>query len=41
MKTFIKTAYWRPLVSNAKSVDKTTNTYFKNPRAPPVTENES
>ena len=36
-----KTAYWRPLFTNAKSVDKITNPYFKNPRAPYFTENEA
>ena len=34
MNYFPKTAYWRPLVTNAKSVHKTTYPYFKNPRAP-------
>ena len=34
MNYFLETAYWRPLFTNAKSVDKITNPYFKNPRAP-------
>ena len=38
MNYFPKTVYWRPLVTNAESVDKTTNSYFKNPRAPSVAE---
>ena len=29
MTYFLKTAYWIPLLTNAESVDKTTNTYFK------------
>ena len=41
MNYFPKTAYWWPLVPNAESVDKTTNPYFKNPRAPSVAENEA
>ena len=41
MKCFPKTAYWRPLVPNAESVDKTTNPHFKNPRIPSVAENEA
>ena len=38
--SFPKTAYWRPLFLNAKIVDKTKNPYLKNPRVPPVAENE-
>ena len=41
MNYFPKTEYWRPLVSNDESVDKTTNQYFKNSRTPSVAENES
>ena len=41
MNYFPKTEYWRPLVTNAESVDKTTNTSLKNPRAPSIAENES
>ena len=41
MNYYYKTAYWRPLVPNDKSVDKTTNVYFKYPRAPSVAENEA
>ena len=41
MTSFSKTGYWVPLVPNAKSVDNKTNTYFKNPRVPPVAENEA
>ena len=41
MNYFPKTEYWRPLFPNAESVDKTTNKYFKNPRAPSVAENEA
>ena len=41
MKYFPKTAYWRPLVHNAESLDDTTNPHFKNPRAPSVAENEA
>ena len=40
MNYFPTTAYWRHLVTNAESVDKTTNPYFKNPCAPSVAENE-
>ena len=29
MNYYPKTAYWRPLFTNAESVDKKTNTYFK------------
>ena len=29
MNYFTKTVYWRPLVPNDESVDKTTNPYFK------------
>ena len=38
MNYFPKTEYWSPLVPNSESVDKTTNPYFKNPRAKYVTE---
>ena len=38
---FPKTAHWTPLSPNSESVDKTTNTSFKNPRAPSVAENEA
>ena len=31
---FPKATYWRPLVSSAESVVKTTNQSFKNPRDP-------
>ena len=41
MNSFPKTAYWRPLVPNAESVDKKTNPYFKNTRAPYVAQNEA
>ena len=41
MKYSSKTAYLRPYVPNAESVDKTTNPYFKNPRAPSIAENEA
>ena len=40
MDHFPKTAYWRPLVTNAESVDKTTYPYFSNPRPSSVAENE-
>ena len=36
-----KTEYWRPLVTNAESVEKTNNLYFKNNRAPYAAENEA
>ena len=38
---FPKATYWRPLVSSAESVVKTTNQSFKNPRAPSVVENKA
>ena len=41
MSYFTKTEYQRPLVTNAGSVDKTTNTPVKNPRAPSIAENQS
>ena len=41
MNYFPKAAYWRPLVPNAESVERTTNPSFKNPRAPSVAENEA
>ena len=41
MTSFPKTTYWRPLVTNSESVDKTTNPSFKNPHAPSVAENEA
>ena len=41
MNYFPTTAYWRHLVTNAESVDKTTNPYFKNPFSPSVSENEA
>ena len=41
MNYYPKTEYWRPLVPNAKSMENTTNPYFKNPRAPYVAENEA
>ena len=41
MTYFPKTSHRRPLVPNDESVDKTTNTYFKNTRAPPAAENEA
>ena len=41
MKYFPKTAYWRTLVPNTESVDKTTNPSFKNPCAPSIAENEA
>ena len=41
MTYFTKTEYWKPLVPNAESVDKTTNPSFKNPRAPYDAENEA
>ena len=37
---FPKIEYWRPLVPNAESAEKTTNPYFKNPHAPSVAENK-
>ena len=40
MNYYHKIAYWRPLVPNVESVDKETNPYFKNTRAPYVAENE-
>ena len=41
MKYFPKKAHLWPLVPNTESMDKTTNPYFKNPRAPYVAENEA
>ena len=41
MNYYPKTAYWGPLVPNAQTVDKTTNSYFKNSRASCVVENEA
>ena len=41
MTYFPKIVYQRTLVPNDESVDKTTNPYFKNPRAPSITENEA
>ena len=41
MDYYPKTEYWRPLVPNYESVDKTTYPYFKNPRTPFVVENEA
>ena len=41
MTSFPKTEYWKPLVPNSESVDKTTYPYFKNPRTPSVAENEA
>ena len=41
MNYYHKTTYWRPLVPNAESVDKTTNPSFKNPHAPSVAEKEA
>ena len=41
MNYFPKTEYWRPSLPNTESVDKPTNPYFKNPRAPYVAENEA
>ena len=41
MNYFTKTVFWRTLVPNDESVDKTTNTSLKNPRAPSIAENES
>ena len=40
MTYFPKAAHRRPLVPNDESVDKTTNTYFKNTCVPHVAENE-
>ena len=40
MTSFPKTIYWRTLVINAESVDKTTNTSFFKSRVPPIVENE-
>ena len=39
MAYFSKSEYWRPLVPNAKSMDKTTKKYFKNSCAQYVAEN--
>ena len=39
MTYFPKKEFWRPLVTNAESVDKTSTKYFKNTRAPSVAEN--
>ena len=41
MTYFSKIASWSPLVPNDKSVDKTTNPYFKNPHVPHVAENKA
>ena len=41
MTYFPKTAYWITLSPNYESVDKTTNTQFKNTHVPPVAENKS
>ena len=41
MNYFSKTAYWRPLVPNYESVDKTTNLCLKNTRSPSIAENEA
>ena len=41
MNYFPKTVYWRPLVPNAESVDKTTNPYFKNLRDLSFAESET
>ena len=41
MTSFSKIAYWRPLVPNAESMDKTTNPYFKISHVPPVAEKEA
>ena len=41
MNYFATTSYWGTLVTNAESVDETTNPYSKNIRAPYVTENKS
>ena len=41
MNYYPKTAYWRPLVSNAEKVVKTTNSTFNFFRAPSVAENEA
>ena len=37
MNYFPKTEYWRPLVPSSESVEKTTNTSFKNPHAISIT----
>ena len=41
MNYFPKTEYWRHLVPNDESLDNTTSTSFKNPRALSVAENEA
>ena len=41
MTYFPKTAYWITLYPNYESVDKTTNTQFKNTRVPTVAEDEA
>ena len=41
MKYFTKTAYWGPLFPNVVSVEKTTNTSFRNPCSPYAAENEA
>ena len=40
MHSLPKAEYWRPLVINYESVEKTTNSSFKDTRVPPITENE-
>ena len=41
MHSLPKAEYWRPLVINYESVEKTTNSSFKDTRVPPITENEA
>ena len=41
MNYYPKTAYWGPIVPNSEGVDKTTNPYFKNPRAPYIAKTEA
>ena len=41
MNYFNQTTYWRHLVPNYESVDKTTKPSFKNPHDPYVVENEA
>ena len=41
MNYYPKIEYWRPLVPNSKSVDKTSNPHFKCPCAQSVAENEA
>ena len=41
MTSFLKTAYQSYLFPIDESVDKKINPYLKNPRAPPVAENEA